>query len=50
MKESNHAVRRSSGPGKSGLKALLGVVMTALSLTPFSENITVSGKVIVAET
>lgn len=50
MTKSIYAIRRSSGPGNSGLKALLILVMTALSLTAFSQNITVSGKVTDAET
>ncbi len=45
MTKSNVAFRRSSGRGKSGLRALLILVMTALSLTAFSQNITVKGRV-----
>ena len=45
MTKSHVAFRRSSGRGKSGLRALLILVMTALSLTAFSQNITVKGRV-----
>jgi len=45
MTKSINAIRRSSGPAFRGLRGLLILVMTALSLTAFSQNITVSGKV-----
>ena len=50
MTKSINAFRRYPGHGNSGLRVLLILVMTAFSLTLFSQNITVKGKVTDAET
>lgn len=50
MTKSINAFRRIPGRGNSGLRTLLILVMTAFSLTLFSQNITVRGNVTDAET
>jgi hypothetical protein len=45
MTKSTVAFRRPSGLGYHGLRALLILVMTALSLTAFPQNLTVKGTV-----
>ncbi|MFZ2285490.1 MAG: TonB-dependent receptor [Bacteroidales bacterium] len=50
MAKSINAIRRSSVCGYHGLRALLILVMMVVSLSAFSQNITVNGKVIDAET
>ncbi|MBE0677496.1 MAG: TonB-dependent receptor [Bacteroidales bacterium] len=50
MTKSTNAIRRSSGYGHRGLRAVLILVMIVFSLTAFSQNLTVSGTVTEAET
>jgi TonB-dependent starch-binding outer membrane protein SusC len=50
MTKSINAFRRYPGRGNCGLRVLLILVMTAFSLTLFSQNITVRGNVTDAET